>query len=66
MNGQGTFRTLVRIFLVLGGIAFIALGVQDGSAVDVGIGVVAVVLGAGGLYYQYYWQPAQAEMPDEE
>lgn len=66
MNGKGTFRTLVRVFLVLGGIAFIALGIQDGAALDVGIGVVAVVLGAGGLYYQFYWQPAQEELPEEE
>lgn len=66
MDGRRTFRTLVRVFLVVGGIAFVALGVQDASAFDVGVGVVAIVLGAGGLYYQFYMQPAEAEFPDEE
>lgn len=66
MDGRSTFRTLVRVFLVIGGITFVALGVQDGSAFDIGIGVVAIVLGAGGLYYQYYWQSAEVEDPEPE
>lgn len=45
------FRTLVRGFLVLGGLAYAAFGVLAGSTVTVGFGVLAALLGAFGLWW---------------
>jgi hypothetical protein len=44
------FRTGLRGFLVVGGLAFVGLGAMDGSLFDLGIGILAAVLGAFGLW----------------
>jgi hypothetical protein len=44
------FRTLVRFFLVVGGLVYVAWGLLDGRAVFVAMGVAAVVVGAIGLW----------------
>jgi len=46
------FRTLVRGFLLVGGIAFAAFGVVEGSTFNVGFGVVAAFLGGFGLWWE--------------
>lgn len=45
------FRTLIRVFLVAGGVAFAAAGVVEGSTFNVGFGALAAVLGAFGLWW---------------
>jgi hypothetical protein len=47
------FRTLVRLFLVVGGVAFAASGVSRGSTVRVGFGLLAALLGGFGLWWSY-------------
>ena len=48
-----SFRTLVRAFLVVGGLAYVAVGALQGDLATAAIGVLAVVLGAVGLYSEY-------------
>ncbi len=48
-----TGRTALRVFLLVGGLAFAAFGVVDGSNGDVIVGGVAAVLGGVGLALQY-------------
>ena len=43
------FRTLVRVFLLVGGLVFAATG---GSTVRVGFGVGAALLGGFGLWWE--------------
>lgn len=45
------FRTVVRVFLVVGGLAFAVAGALEGSALEVGFGALAVLLGAFGLWW---------------
>lgn len=45
------FRTLVRVFLVVGGVAFAVAGALEGSTLDVGFGALAALLGAFGLWW---------------
>ena len=52
-----TFRTLLRAFLLVGGIGIAVMGALDGSSLDIAIGTVAAVLGGGGLLYQ--WRKGQ-------
>lgn len=44
------FRTLLRVFLVVGGAGYVLWGVLDGSGLFVGMGLLAVVVGAIGLW----------------
>jgi len=48
-----TFRTVVRAFLLVGGLAYVVWGVLDGSLVTIGLGVLATVLGAVGLWSEF-------------
>lgn len=48
-----SFRTLVRGFLLVGGLAFVVLGTLDGSRFNVGLGAVATFLGLVGLWTEY-------------
>lgn len=45
-----TFRTILRGFLLVGGLAFVGFGAVEGTLFDLGIGIVAAVLGALGLW----------------
>lgn len=45
------FRTLVRVFLVVGGVLYAAFGLLDGSSLQAGFGVLAALLGAFGLWW---------------
>lgn len=45
------FRTLVRLFLVVGGVAYAAFGLLEGSTVEVGFGALAALLGGFGLWW---------------
>lgn len=42
-------RTVLRAFLLLGGLAFLVSGLVGGETLTAGIGAVAVVLGVIGL-----------------
>ncbi len=42
-------RTVVRAFLLFGGLAFLVSGLVGGEVLTAGIGAVALVLGAVGL-----------------
>lgn len=47
MNWTG--RTVVRLFLLVGGSAFLVMGVLGGDALELLIGALGVALGAAGL-----------------
>ena len=47
------FRTYLRLFLLLGGIVFFAVGSTDGEGLQVALGAVALVVGGGGLVYEW-------------
>lgn len=44
-------RTLVRVFLVVGGVAYAAGGVLTESPVNVGFGLLAAALGGFGIWW---------------
>ena len=44
-----SYRTVLRVFLVVGGTGLLLLGVLDADVVNIGIGAVALFLGAIGL-----------------
>lgn len=48
-----TFRTVVRAFLLVGGVIYVVWGALDGSMVRLGLGVVAALLGAFGLWSEF-------------
>lgn len=48
-----TPRTVLRAFLLVGGIGVGTLGYVDGSTTQVVLGIAAVLLGGFGLWYQY-------------
>ncbi len=45
------FRTLVRAFLVVGGLGYAAFGLLEGSTLEVGFGALAALLGGFGLWW---------------
>lgn len=47
------FRTLVRGFMCVGGVAFAVSGAVTGSLVEVGFGLFAALLGGFGLWWDY-------------
>ena len=53
-----SFRTLLRAFLLVGGLVYALTGVLQGSMFDTGLGAVAVVLGAVGLWWE--WQARES------
>lgn len=52
-------RTYLRLFLLVAGGAFLVWGAVRGSALDVGLGAVAVLLGGVGLAWE--WRDNAAE-----
>lgn len=52
------FRTLLRGFLLVGGLVFFGLGVARGDLFNVGLGALAAVLGGFGLWWDYNRQSA--------
>jgi hypothetical protein len=47
-----TGRTLLRVFLVVGGIAILVLGIVSDDPFQAGLGAVATALGAFGLWWE--------------
>ena len=50
-------RTLVRLFLLVGGFAFAVAGALDGATFEVAFGLFAAVLGGFGLWWAYRESP---------
>ena len=48
-----TPRTLLRAFLVIGGLAIAGMGIADEELWRIALGVAAATLGGFGLWYQY-------------
>ncbi len=46
------FRTLLRAFLLLGGLAYVLFGVVAGTSLDIGIGLLAATVGGIGLWWE--------------
>ncbi|MEF8775851.1 MAG: hypothetical protein V5A43_05025 [Haloarculaceae archaeon] len=46
-------RTLVRIFLVVGGLVYVVSGVMSGSLPAMALGAAATALGAVGLWWEF-------------
>ena len=46
-------RTLVRIFLLVGGLVYVGSGVLSGSLAQLALGVAATALGAFGLWWEF-------------
>lgn len=46
-------RTLLRIFLLIGGVWMIWLWMSDGSTLNLAIGVLAAAVGGFGLWWEY-------------
>jgi hypothetical protein len=55
-----SFRTLVRGFLFVGGVAYAVSGALSGSTLRVGFGLFAAVLGGFGLWWTYRKSPDDA------
>ena len=55
-----SFRTLVRGFLFVGGVAYAVSGALSGSTLQVGFGLSAAVLGGFGLWWTYRKSPDDA------
>lgn len=47
-----TPRTILRLFLLVGGIGIFWLGVQDDNTVNMVLGILAALLGAVGLLWE--------------
>lgn len=45
-------RTVLRAFLLVGGLTFIGFGLLDSSMFHLGLGVLAAALGAFGLWWE--------------
>lgn len=58
------FRTLLRGFLLVGGLVFALQGAISGSLFDVGLGLAATVLGAVGLWWELHGQSGPDEPVD--
>lgn len=58
------FRTLLRGFLLVGGLLFALQGAIDGSPFDVGLGLTAAALGAVGLWWELHGQSGPDESVD--
>lgn len=48
----GTYRTLLRAFLLLGGLAYVLFGIVAGTTLDIGLGAFAAIVGAIGLWWE--------------
>jgi hypothetical protein len=49
---EWTYRTILRVFLVVGGVAIVVVGALEGSTFELALGVLAIVLGAIGLWME--------------
>jgi hypothetical protein len=58
------FRTLVRGFLLVGGLLFVLQGVIGGSAFDLVLGVAATLVGGVGLWLELREQAGSDESMD--
>lgn len=45
------FRTILRAFLIVGGLALLLVGILDGSTTNAAIGAIAVLVGAVGFWF---------------
>ncbi|MFP4626474.1 MAG: hypothetical protein ACLFNI_07775 [Natronomonas sp.] len=50
---EWTFRTVVRGFLLVGGLIYVAWGILDGTQVTLVVGIIAALLGAFGLWWEF-------------
>lgn len=55
-----TPHTLLRGFLLIGGLAFVIYGLVDWSLFNLGLGIVAAVLGGFGLWWEFQTAREQA------
>ena len=55
-----SFRTLVRGFLFIGGVAYAVSGALSESMLQVGFGLFAAALGGFGLWWTYRESPDDA------
>lgn len=51
-----TPRTVLRAFLLIGGIAVLALGIVNESTTQLAVGAIAAILGGLGLYGEWQGQ----------
>lgn len=56
-----SFRTLLRGFLLVGGLVFALTGLLQGSTFDIVLGAVAALFGAVGLWWE--WQNRETDGP---
>lgn len=56
-----TPRTLLRAFLVIGGVAIAGMGIADGELWRIALGGAAALLGGFGLWYQYSQEQGVAD-----
>lgn len=61
---EWTFRTVVRGFLVFGGVAFIALGLTEGETFELLLGVGALLIGSIGLWIEWQQQSTADDHED--
>lgn len=60
----GSYRTVLRAFLLLGGLAYVLFGTLAGTTLDIGIGLLAAIVGGIGLWWERSAgsrEPAQEE-----
>jgi hypothetical protein len=60
-SANSTGRTVLRGFLLLGGVAILGLGVLQGSSFNIGLGALATVLGGFGLWWELTQQSTSNE-----
>lgn len=54
---------MLRGFLLLGGVVLFGLGIAQGSSFNIGLGIVATVLGGFGLWWELQHQNSNS--PDD-
>ena len=59
---QLTFRTILRGFLIVAGAYFLVTGVLGGTILELLLGAAGVILGGGGLYFE--WRSTAADGDD--
>ena len=48
-----TARTILRLFLLIGGVIVLVFGIIDESTLNIAVGLLAAILGAIGLWDQF-------------
>lgn len=59
-----TYRTVLRVFLVVGGGALLVLGILNSDVLNVGVGAIAVLLGGVGLAHE--WRQASEGQGEDQ